>query len=280
MIRLKLDDLMSVSPKAVYRWTRSKLVGGQHPKWQCIKQGLGKGIELYVPWRSSNFREMVTGDYDRFLFDTVAALDELQGSVIWDVGAHIGYSALLFSSLVGEHGRVVAFEPNPANRRRLHMHIDRNPHIGKRIITVDIALSDKQGSVQFQSHNGVDGGQSFGGYIKGTETALGARVYGNFESIEVLTDSADNLVATGRLPAPSIIKIDVEGAECVVLEGASQLLSEQRPLILLEVHHVKAMFDCLTLLHSLGYLAEMLDVASTSRCFIAARHKSIWSAAS
>ena len=73
---------------------------------------------------------------------------------------------------------------------------------------------------------------------------------------------------------PSIIKIDVEGAESLVLEGAVELLSKYKPLLLIEVNNITQMFYVQKRLLKIGYNLEILDKEHTSlsRCFIIASH--------
>jgi hypothetical protein len=85
--------------------------------------------------------------------------------------------------------------------------------------------------------------------------------------------TADTLLRDKRVPAPSIIKIDVEGAEAFVLAGAQQLLASQRPVLLIEVHHITAMHNILNILLRMGFRTSIVNQApnSPSRCFIVAQ---------
>jgi hypothetical protein len=80
---------------------------------------------------------------------------------------------------------------------------------------------------------------------------------------------ADTLIARGE-PAPDVIKIDVEGGELLVLQGARKLLADRRPVLLIEVHHICLMLHIEKLLLELGYSARILDEAHAwpSRCFV------------
>jgi hypothetical protein len=86
---------------------------------------------------------------------------------------------------------------------------------------------------------------------------------------------ADTLMHQKLVPMPSLIKIDVEGAELLVLEGAMELLTTHKPFLLIEVHNIIMMFKVQKLLSRLEYDLEILDEenSSVSRCFIRARPK-------
>lgn len=71
--------------------------------------------------------------------------------------------------------------------------------------------------------------------------------------IAVKTVTLDDLVRSGQLPPPTLIKMDIEGAELAALHGARALLRRYRPQLLLSVHGLAMDRDCRTLLHELGY---------------------------
>ena len=71
------------------------------------------------------------------------------------------------------------------------------------------------------------------------ETVEG-RTEGYTDSIEVTTAGLDDLVYEKGLPAPDVIKMDIEGGEVLALPGAARLLKEKHPLLLLELHGPQA----------------------------------------
>ena len=75
----------------------------------------------------------------------------------------------------------------------------------------------------------------------------------------VPTVSLDALIQNGTLPMPDLIKMDVEGAEASVLEGAKTLLRQRTAVLLIALHGDLPMRACLTLLHEAGYEAFTLD---------------------
>ena len=80
-----------------------------------------------------------------------------------------------------------------------------------------------------------------------------------------------NVIRQGE-PPPDIIKLDVEGAEHLVVNGGRVSLARHKPLLIVEVHHICVMFSLVSLLLELGYSLEILDRehATPRRCFIAA----------
>ena len=245
-----------------------------NPVWHKIEKGIGKDLKLFLDLNQfKGWQEMVLGEYDRFLFESLMEIHpELGGKVIWDIGAHFGYTSMLFAVLAGDKGKVYAFEPNPYNLDRFKFHLEHNNGISNKIKLLDIALSNKTGKVRFSISSNVDGSQSTGSHLGNIKSAQDKSVYErfNFEEISVQTEEGDNLISKNIL-APDIMKIDVEGAEALVLRGCTKLL-EQKPTLLIEIHNVTAMYDCLQILKRYNYDTKIIDrnSASLSRCFLLA----------
>lgn len=234
-------------------------------------QGHHMFLDLHTPayWH----KEMIEGCYDSFIYDVLSKLVPVQGAIVWDVGAHIGYHSLAFAALVGPLGHVVAYEPNPHNIDRLRQHLQRNPDLGERITLMDCALSSMDGEENFVFSPEIDDGRSSGSHLSQAFVPEESVAYQSFTQTKVSVATADTLLNEGRVPAPSIIKIDVEGAESLVLAGARHLLGNLLPILLIEVHHITAMHDTLSILLQIGYQTNILGAApnSASRCFIVAQ---------
>jgi FkbM family methyltransferase len=218
-------------------------------------------------------KEMLEGSYDAFIYDTLSKLVPIKGATVWDVGAHIGYHSLAFAALVGPTGRVVAFEPNPNNVDRFRQHLERNADLKERITLMTCALGSMDGEEDFIFSPEIDDGRSTGSHLKQAFVPEESAAYKSFSQKKILVVSADTLLREGRVPAPAIIKIDVEGAESLVLAGARHLLGSLMPILLIEVHHITAMHNVLNILLRSGYHTSILGDApnSPSRCFIVAR---------
>jgi FkbM family methyltransferase len=161
------------------------------------------------------------------------------GDVLYDVGAHTGLFTLLGARLVGAGGQVVAFEPLPANLNCLRRHLALN-RLGN-VAIVTAAVGARPGRASFQP-----AGNTYMGRLA------------DEGSITVDVTSLDATLWTEGLRAPNLIKIDVEGAEVGVLEGASDLLERHRPAILLATHSAEADAECRSRLDALGYASRTL----------------------
>ncbi|MEO1065184.1 MAG: FkbM family methyltransferase [Actinomycetota bacterium] len=182
------------------------------------------------------------------------ALEQLlePGSTCYDVGANIGYFTLLASRLVGPAGRVVAFEPAPENLAVLAGNVERNG--ADNVLLSSRAVSRSTGADRLQL-------ASFSGGHSLVEAAGGNT--GVAPLVE--TVALDDFVDTAGVPRPDLVKIDVEGAELLVLEGMTRLLGEGGPIVLVEAdgadeaEHDRRLAPISELLTDRGYRLERLE---------------------
>jgi FkbM family methyltransferase len=144
-----------------------------------------------------------------------------EGNTFYDIGANTGYFSLLGSHRVGSEGCVYAFEPYPRNIDMLQKTIKDNCLTNIRLERY--ALSDSCSGVRLFLSTGQD-----------HATASLIPEAGQ-ESLTVETRTLDEFLTSHEWP--HLIKLDVEGAEHLVLQGASRILTDDRPITwLIEVH--------------------------------------------
>ena len=166
------------------------------------------------------------------------------GDVAIDVGANIGGTALAAAAAVGERGRVIAFEPHPRTFRYLLGNLALN-HAGN-VRPHNLALGKASGTVRF-ANRGSDDQHS---------------VVAGCDGIEVRVERLDGVLA-GQGPI-ALLKIDVEGYERFVLQGAEGLLGGTA-CVYFEVdeahfaRHGYATDDLLGLLRRAGYTILRLE---------------------
>lgn len=244
-----------------------------HSEEVVVTGGDLKGFSLILDPHGVWQPEMITGEYDHELFDYFHAYD-FTDKTIYDIGAHIGYHSLVFSTYVGERGHVFAFEPNPVNATRLSEIVTLNTPVSKRITLLPLALSNTTGTTNFLSTSDLEGGSSTGGFISEASTLWERDRYISkigFKETTVKLETIDNLVADKTLLPPDVLKIDVEGAEQLVLEGALKTISQFKPLIVVEFHSINSAFLCTSLLAKEGYSFEMLKKEPDGRVMIVAK---------
>jgi FkbM family methyltransferase len=161
--------------------------------------------------------QIVAGSYEPHVAVT---LDRVlrHGDVFVDVGANVGFHTVRGSRAVGARGRVVAVEANPENARLIAHTVDLNGLTNVEILP--FALSAERGHVTFGTHIGSNGG------FLGTDADIRATGWGTL----VPTFPLDAL----GLERVSVMKIDVEGAEGLVIDGAIRTIERDRPTIVME----------------------------------------------
>lgn len=227
-----------------------------------------KGLALYVV--PSYLEYYKQGNYDDFLIDFLSRYD-LARETIFDLGAFVGVNSMQFARLVGPHGAVCAFEPNPFNADRLRLNVSENPELGDRILVFPLALANSHGKTKFKVHRNVDAGISSASHLEGAHTTLTEEQLSHFGFTEVDVDvvTLDDFVAQTGF-SPRCLKIDIEGAEHLALAGGINVLRRYRPILLVELHSIYCAIATLKLIMPLGYSSELLQVEPDGRCFIGA----------
>ena len=165
-------------------------------------------------------------------------------SVVFDIGAHVGFYTLLASVLVGSEGKVVAFEPLPQNLSYLKEHITINGI--NNVTVIDAAVANYCGETFFQI---------------APDSSMG-RINTSEGDIKITVCTLDHMISSHQITTPDLIKMDIEGAEMLALEGANALLSEARPTILLSTHGDDIRERCCDYLVSLGYQLRPIGAES------------------
>ncbi|HEY2992231.1 MAG TPA: FkbM family methyltransferase [Methylomirabilota bacterium] len=165
------------------------------------------------------------------------------GDVVYDVGAHAGFSALVFARLaVG--GRVYAFEPSPSTFARLLHNVELNHAAGVR--PVNAGAWDRPGQLRL------------------AENSSWSRVIDDDASVDLPVSDVrllrldDFVYRDGERPA-TLLKVDIEGNAARCLAGAREMLRRARPRVVLEIHHAAEHRDCLAILQEHGYDVRALE---------------------
>jgi FkbM family methyltransferase len=202
-----------------------------------------KGFELQ--WE----RERLAGS-DPFL-DVLEAMVG-PGEVAYDIGASYGYVTAQLARLVGQEGRVHAFEPHPERVQTLE-----RVRAGRRNVTIHpLALSDREGvaMLQIPVHQGATHEELASLEVRGVRRGA------YHAPFPVQAARLDSLVGKSIEP-PTFIMCDVEGHEDAVLRGAEETLRRHRPTLIVEIeqrHHDAGIDKVFGQFLGLGYRGHAL----------------------
>ncbi len=150
---------------------------------------------------------------------------DLSGRVVYDIGAHTGDYSLYFSRRVGPEGWVISFEPQPYSYAKLERNLRLNRI--RNVRPFPLALGRRRERKPIYMLPGMPTTASL---------AVEARTRLRRQCGEAQVTPLDQLMNRHPLPVPDLIKIDVEGLEWEVLEGAGHCLSRHHPSLLIEIH--------------------------------------------
>jgi FkbM family methyltransferase len=192
------------------------------------------------------------------------------GMTCFDIGANIGEMTLHFARRVGPTGRVYSFEPAPAVRARLQAHVDRNPH-AKVVHLSPAALSNRTGTAEFAFASEGISNQGMGSLVNRSADLLSNRC-----SVPTLT--IDQFVAEQGISRIDVMKIDIQGAEPLLLEGGKHVFGDLSPDLIMEVSRTdladlgKTPRDLLAQLADYGYASHILQHDGTPGAAISPDH--------
>lgn len=210
-----------------------------------VRKGPAEGAKWTLAPFSYNWREGGEADL-RAGLKKIAAI---QGGVGWDFGAHFGIATVGMALQVGPKGQVVAFEPDPGAFRRLSYHVQINHLTNVKLFpaaascssgTLDLIVTQGLGSAvshfQFEDEN----------------------LSNHSKTLPVATVVPDELVRQGKILAPDLIKVDVQGHGGKALAGSIESIRAKRPIIVFSNHSQWELAETRELLEPLGYFVESL----------------------
>jgi len=223
--------------------------GGQLDRWAKLRDG----SDLHVSLDEAILRHLYFfGHYEERVTDLM--LRVVRAGQVWlDIGANVGVFSVLLGRQVGPKGAVHAFEPNPAMATHLKLSLDRNGLANVRLHPC--ALAEKAGQAQLhlpRRADDADGGSGRGSLLPQHDIPDG-------RTITVPVSSLDCELADERRPIFGM-KIDVEGFESAVLDGARQIFTERPPQVIFSeiTHRPNALLppaELIAKIVSLGYTA-------------------------
>lgn len=218
-------------------------------------------VEFNITNRSEYARHRNLGGEGTIIEDLLLELES--DEVVYDIGANVGtYTCFLSERL--QPNQVVAFEPHPSNLASLRSNLDLN---NTDAIIIERALSDTNGTSELKIASKYQG-----------EGKHSLAIESDKDSITIELAAGDKLIESGEIPAPTVLKIDVEGAEYQVLQGLEKTLqSDPCRLIYVEAHpellsdYNSSMKEIETLLESFNYNIITLQNKNRGESFVKAK---------
>ncbi len=203
--------------------TLKKILNRFRYPYICTHEGLvaGRSIRFHVNNPVEMYRlQQFGGEKDQLeAFLTLLRNDD----VLYDIGASVGAWSIP-AAAKSTAGKIISFEPDPENQLCLRANYELNGLNNYQIMP--IALGDKPGELELFTAGAYAASPSLKPVNKISS------------SIKVKIETVDDLLARREIPLPTVVKIDIEGAEMMALQGMANLLrSNQKPrALVLELH--------------------------------------------
>jgi FkbM family methyltransferase len=206
-----------------------------------VPQGRAGGLAFdlrYLPISHAHVGSIAFGNLESSVQEAmVRHLGE--GAVFYDVGANLGFFSMLGAHLVGlEEGHVYAFEAAPENAEAIAVNTRLNAIPNVTVIAKAVSSHAGRGRLQVVDDQSWSKLEEYGEHPH-TE-----------QVIDVELVAIDDLVRSGELRPPTLVKIDVEGAEIAVIEGMRETLAQHRPAVICELHDTHREFVAAMAEHS------------------------------
>jgi FkbM family methyltransferase len=193
------------------------------PIWRDIEPGVRMELD---PYDLVSRQLLLHGNWEHEIWEQMASNLPKDG-VFVDVGAHIGYYTLKAAHKVGDKGTVISVEPNPETLKKLNANIDASKASG--IVKVQpVAASDKEAQLEFFASPRANTGESSLSRKNAAQAGEGVNSY------QVRARPLDDIIQEAGVQRLDVLKVDVEGADFMVLKGAERTLNRFHPKVYVE----------------------------------------------
>jgi FkbM family methyltransferase len=184
-----------------------------------IAAGQAAGLRVFARGADPDFAK---GTYELPVQEAIVS-NLTPGDVFYDNGANIGFFSLIAACRVGPAGQVYSYEPVPRNAAAITRSCEANGLVGVHVFAEAVGAETGRAELFLARHLG-------GATLAAVSTPpdMNGR-------IEVEMTTLDDSIAMHRLRPPTLVKVDVEGAEVDVFRGMAETLRVHRPRILCEV---------------------------------------------
>ena len=211
-----------------------------------LHKGIPRKINGFLIRFPARWARYFEDDYEKENVDFIKHVCH-EGMNVIDIGAHLGLISLIISKIVGSGGKVYAFEPTPFTFNEFKKIVTLNK-VASIVEPINKAIAKQKGILNFFL-SADEGSKS---------NSLVSRNHRQRHAISIETTSIDDFVSEKKLHRLDLIKIDAEGTEYDVLQGAIQSFHQFRPKVILAIHpsliannqqKPEAIFDLIKSLH-------------------------------
>ncbi|MEW6125115.1 MAG: FkbM family methyltransferase [Pseudomonadota bacterium] len=191
------------------KWVATEILQGQRLLWLDLEDAFvsrGCLMDGYEPVETAFVRAQLR-----------------EGGVFLDIGANIGWFTMLASTIVGERGHVHAFEPRKPTVDYLRRSVEANA-LSDLVTVHEVGLADKAGQWHLAWAQGTTN--------PGSSCLVADESAANLNTIAISLQKLDDL----ELSKVDFVKIDIEGAEMLAMNGGSQTIARHRPVVMSELH--------------------------------------------
>ena len=180
------------------------------------------GGKIYLNFREGVMtREVLLGMYETSKINLFKRILKPDMTII-DIGAHRGFFSFLSAKLMEDKGKIYSIEPDSVNLSRLKKGLRANKYNSIKII--QLAISNKNGFLKLYK------GDKSGHHSLTEDMGYGSTV--------VKVQKLDDFIKENKIKKVDLIKVDVEGADVEVIEGAQELLKQENLKIIMDIHNI------------------------------------------
>lgn len=212
-----------------------------------------KKLNMFMSFIDRSSAETLFTEYESKIFNYFLPN---RGDIVIDIGANVGFFSLYASKRVGNEGLVISIEPLPDAYECLKKNIEINQI--KNILAIQIALHSSKTSIPLYRTRGYFESATsnipiFQNLIKKKDLIIAKTYY-------VQTKTLDEIVKEINVKKIDWIKIDVDGLEYEIIQGAEEVIAKFRPKIIIEIHDKNIGEKIKETLKSFGYSIKLIKI--------------------
>lgn len=216
-----------IRPRRILHWLGRRAYDGQDPKSFSYKWYTSRrGFKFYLnPYYFLDRSIIAFGEYEPEL-NAFLERHIHEGMTCFDLGANMGLLSVHMGHRVGRSGAVYSFEPLPKIYAHLSQHIERN-QLSQNVFPIQRAVSNEKGVLQIHLAADDSPNQGMASLVSQNESTD--------QVLEIEAICLDQFVQERKIKKIDFIKLDLQGAELLALQGAERIIRDMRPLLCFEV---------------------------------------------